>query len=89
MSLERGRPSRRRYRRDAASAYLKETYGLDCAPATLAKLAVTGGGPIMEYVGRWPHYPEDCLDEWALSKTSSRVRSTSELRTLKTEAAAR
>ena len=68
----------RRYRRNEASAYLLEKYGLHRAPGTLAKLACLGGGPVMVYVGRYPTYPETGLDEYALSNISAPVRSTSE-----------
>jgi hypothetical protein len=79
MSLEHG-PSKqkRRFRRDAASKYLKEAWGLDYAPRTLAKMACVGGGPPMEYAGRFPLYPQDGLDEWAAAKIGPRVNSTSE-----------
>ncbi len=72
----------RRLRRADASVYLKENHDLDCAPKTLAKLAVIGGGPAMEYAGRFPLYPEDALDDYARQKSSPRVKSTSELRAL-------
>jgi hypothetical protein len=84
MILEHVSPQRRRrYRRDEASAYLLNRHDIRCGPGTLAKLAVLGGGPAMQYVGRWPLYAEDALDEWALSKSSPPVRSTSEMRALK------
>jgi hypothetical protein len=84
MSLEHPvLPRRRRYRRDEASTYLREVHDLPCAPRTLAKLAVVGGGPVMEYVGRFPLYPENGLDEFAKLKTSAPVASTSELRCLR------
>jgi hypothetical protein len=89
MSLEHSRPQRRRrYRRDEASAYLKENHDLDCAPKTLAKLASIGGGPVMEYAGRFPLYPEEGLDHFAESKLSGPVRSTSELRAVRRGVAA-
>jgi hypothetical protein len=81
MSLEHS-PAKgvRRHRRAAASEYLKQTWGLDYAPRTLAKLACIGGGPEMEYAGRFPTYAEPALDAFARSKLSPPVRSTSELR---------
>jgi len=83
MSLEHARSERRRrYRRSEASAYLLNQHDVRYSPRTLAKLAVLGGGPPMEYSGRWPLYPEDGLDEWGVSKISPRVGSTSELRAL-------
>lgn len=66
-------------RRKAASDYLRETHGLDRAPSTLAKLAVTGGGPIFRRAGRVPLYSTDDLDAWVKSKLSPPMRSTSEL----------
>ena len=68
----------RRYRRSEASKYLKEMWGLDYAPRTLAKLACIGGGPEMEYAGRFPTYTDPALDAFARSKLSRPVRSTSE-----------
>lgn len=64
-------------RRKAASEYLHETHGFDCAPSTLAKVAVIGGGPIFRRIGRVPLYATDDLDEWVASKLSPRMRSTS------------
>jgi hypothetical protein len=79
MSLEHS-PSKqvRRLRRAAASAYLKETWGLDYSPRTLAKLACVGGGPPMEYAGRFPLYTDGDLDAWATEKISPPVASTSQ-----------
>ena len=71
----------KRFRRVEASAYLKAEWGLSYAPRTLAKLAsISSEGPLMEYDGRRPLYPQDSLDEWAGRKIGPRVRSTSELR---------
>jgi hypothetical protein len=66
-------------RRKAASDYLRETHGFDRAPSTLAKLAVTGGGPVFRRAGRIPLYSTYDLDEWVKSILSPPVRSTSEL----------
>lgn len=81
MSLEHS-PAKgvRRHRRPDASKYLKDTWGLNYVPRTLAKLACVGGGPEMEYAGRFPTYTEAALDAFARSKLSPPVRSTSELR---------
>ena len=49
------------------------------SPATLAKLAVVGGGPEFRKAGRTPLYPQDGLDTYAQSRMSRRVRSTTEL----------
>jgi len=70
----------RRHRRPEASQYLNEAWGLHYGPRTLAKLACVGGGPEMEYAGRFPLYTEAALDAFARSKLSPPVRSTSELR---------
>ncbi|TDR93057.1 hypothetical protein [Enterovirga rhinocerotis] len=72
-----------RLRREEASAYLLSHHDLKYSARTLAKLAVIGGGPPMEYAGRFPLYPQDGLDAWAAAKISPRVSSTSELRALR------
>jgi hypothetical protein len=79
MSLEHS-PAKnvRRHRRADASAYLKEKWGLFYSPRTLAKLACIGGGPLMEYAGRFPTYSEPNLDAFAIAKIGPPVRSTSE-----------
>lgn len=51
--------------RGEASDYLRETYGIPCAPATLAKMVTTGGGPRYHKVNRSPLYPVAELDAWA------------------------
>jgi hypothetical protein len=66
-------------RRSTAAQYIQSEWGIPCASRTLAKLAVIGGGPVFRKAGRTPLYPEDGLDDWALSKLGPRVRSTSEL----------
>ena len=73
----------RRLRRDGASAYLDEEYGISRTPKTLAKAAVTGGGPVMEYDGRIPLYTPANLDEYASRVLSGPVNSTAELRVQK------
>ena len=67
-------------RRAEAAAYLLEKHGIQRKPATLAKLAVIGGGPVFRRAGRVPLYSPADLDEFAASITSEPVRSTSELR---------
>jgi len=57
--------SKRILRRDEASEYLRETYNIRCAPATLAKMVSTGGGPRYHKVNRSPLYPVAELDVWA------------------------
>jgi hypothetical protein len=79
MSLEHS-PAKgvRRFRRKEASAYLKEVWGLDYSPKTLAKLACIGGGPEIEYAGRIPTHTEPGLDNFARAKLSPPVRNTAE-----------
>lgn len=67
----------RRLRRTEASEYLKDTWGIDRKPSTLAKLAVVGGGPRFEHANRIPLYPVAELDAWAASILSPLKRSTS------------
>jgi hypothetical protein len=52
--------------------------GYRTAPATLAKLASIGGGPIFESFGRKPLYREADLLAWAEARTSGPRRSTSD-----------
>jgi hypothetical protein len=66
-----------RVRRSGASDYVFKEHGVKIAPATLAKLAVLGGGPEYELWGRIPYYPIKKLDEWVLGRLSRR-RSTSD-----------
>jgi hypothetical protein len=51
-------------RRAEASQYLWEVHGVKYAPATLAKYACRGTGPIFRYLGRIPIYGPKDLDEW-------------------------
>src|SRR5271155_2715331 len=79
---ERRRPNRedwpRRVRRREASVYLKEVHGVQEAPATLAKKACLGGGPVFESFGRVPYYRTESLDSYAESRLSGPRSSTSE-----------
>jgi hypothetical protein len=43
-------------RRVDAARHVREAWGLPCSPRWLAKLAVTGGGPIYRKAGRTPIY---------------------------------
>lgn len=72
-------PTFRRLRRAEASAYLKEKWGIDRKPGTLAKLACLGGGPLFEHANRIPLYPEPELDAWAEALLSPLKSSTSDL----------
>lgn len=67
-----------RRRRAAASEYLEKVHGIKRTPATLAKLAVIGGGPKYQLDGRIPLYPQDELDRWAIAKLSPLKASTSD-----------
>jgi hypothetical protein len=67
-----------RVRRRLASAYLEEVHGVQEAPATLAKKACLGGGPIFELFGRVPYYRTEALDSYAESRLSGPRRSTSD-----------
>lgn len=70
--------NRPRLRRKEVPDYLRSTHGIDIAYSTLEKLAVNGGGPEMQYVGRIPLYHKSALDTWANNKLSPAVNSTSE-----------
>lgn len=65
-------------RRDQAAAYLQQRFGA-YTPDTLAKLACVGGGPKFRKMGRFPVYTRADLDDWAQSRMSHPVSSTSEL----------
>lgn len=64
-------------RRKEAGKYLRDKYGF-CSHGALAKLACVGGGPEFQYLDSMPVYITEKLDEWALSKLSAPVRSTTE-----------
>ena len=73
-----GRPGRPLLRRVGASRYLLERWGIERAPATLAKLAVVGAGPPYHRAGRWPLYDPDDLDDWAHGLIGEALASTAE-----------
>ena len=66
------------YRRKQAADYLTQA-GLPVAVATLAKLAVVGGGPQFQKWGRYPVYSEKSLDSWASERLGRPMRSTSDI----------
>jgi hypothetical protein len=66
-------------RRKTASDYLLNVHGISRAPATLAKLAVIGGGPTFQRDGRFPLYSPQNLDAYAASVLSAPMRSTSDI----------
>lgn len=70
-------PTSHYLRRAAAAHYVRETWGLPCSSKWLAKLAVTGGGPIFRKAGRFPLYTSADLDDWARSRIGVPRRSTS------------
>ena len=70
-------------RRAEASRYLADVWNVSRTPATLAKLACTGGGPPFQLSGRFPLYTEQGLDDWAQSLLGPVVNSTSEVAALK------
>ena len=69
---------RRYLRRHDAAQYVRERWGLPCQPSWLAKLAVVGGGPVFRKCGRFPVYEAPELDDWARSRLSTPMCSTSE-----------
>jgi len=68
----------KKLRRADASEYLLEQHHISYKPSTLAKLAVTGGGPKFYHAGRIPLYPTMELDIWAQSMLSPLKSSTSD-----------
>ena len=67
----------RRLDRKEAAKFLTDQ-GYKTAPATLAKLACIGGGPIFKSFGRRPLYSETDLLNWAQARTTGPRRSTSD-----------
>ena len=64
-------------RREEAARYVREIWGLPCAPRWLAKLAVEGGGPVYHKAGRFPMYAPADLDAWAETRLGGALNSTS------------
>jgi hypothetical protein len=67
-----------RMRRKQASEYLFEVHGVSLSPATLAKLAVVGGGPSYRKDGPFPLYDQPVLDNYAVTRLGPLRTSTSE-----------
>jgi len=67
-----------RLRRKQASEYLRERHGITLSPATLAKLAVLGGGPAFRKDGPFPLYELDILDAFAAVRLGPLRTSTGE-----------
>jgi len=63
-----------------AEAYIIKKYGNPAAVTakTLAKMATTGGGPILHHFGRRVGYKPADLDSWVMSRCSGPQRSTSD-----------
>ena len=55
------------------AAQLLTERGLTTAPATLARLASAGGGPVFIKYGRWARYDEAELLRWAEGRAISRA----------------
>ena len=66
-------------RRELAAALTEEGYKI--SPATLSTLATIGGGPRFRKFGRYPIYDFDEALQWARSRCTPVVTSTSELLT--------
>ena len=67
-----------RMRRKVASEYLAEEHGVSLSPATLAKLAVLGGGPAFRKDGPFPVYERTNLDTFATVRLGPLRTSTSD-----------
>ncbi len=65
-------------RRSDAANYIQTTFGFSCSRQWLAKLAVTGGGPVYRKAGRTPIYAPADLDAWARARIGEPQRSTSD-----------
>jgi hypothetical protein len=72
-------PAERGMTRVEAAQYISR-YWFPYSAKTLAKVAVTGGGPPFRKAGRLPLYKRTDCDAWAERKIGPRVHSTSELR---------
>lgn len=70
----------KRLRRDAASAFLFETLGLQISPRTLANKAQDGTGPAYILAGRYAEYDMADLTAWGQSQITPKARRASELR---------
>jgi len=62
--------------RGEAANYIRDK-GFPCSKASLAKLAVVGGGPRFVKFGRFPRYTAEALDTWISSKLMGPFTSTS------------
>jgi hypothetical protein len=55
-------------RREAAAAYVRETYGVRCSPEWLATIGSLGTGPKFQRFGGQPVYEPADLDSWVMSR---------------------
>jgi len=67
------------FRRADAASYVRESWGVPCSRAWLAKLAVMGGGPVFRKAGKTPLYLPADLDAWAEARIGAARKSTSVL----------
>ncbi len=65
-------------RRDDAARYIRETWGIPCSRAWMAKLSVVGGGPVYRLAGRFPIYAPADLDAWAKERIGAPQTSSSD-----------
>ncbi|GFZ86667.1 hypothetical protein GCM10011497_14920 [Elstera cyanobacteriorum] len=65
-------------RRADASKLLLDKFGLQVAPATLAKLAVTGDGPPYHLWQNRAVYDRSDLCQWAIGKLGPKLNSTAD-----------
>jgi hypothetical protein len=65
-------------RRAEAARYIRESHGIPCSQATLAKYACIGAGPAFRKASKFPIYARNDLDAWASQRLGKLVRSTSE-----------
>lgn len=72
------RPWAKRFRRKEASEYLLAEHGVSLSTATLAKLAVIGGGPAYRKDGHFPVYDRPVLDDYAIARLGHLRASTSD-----------
>jgi hypothetical protein len=76
LSLDQAQP--KLLRRRAASEYLRERWAIRASEQTLAKYAVQGCGPEFQRYLRDVVYTVQNLDEWARTRLSKPLRSTSQ-----------
>jgi hypothetical protein len=65
-------------RRKEVALFVTRRWGIPLSANTLAKLAVTGGGPPFRKVGRFPVYEAADIVSWMESRIGPKQRSTSD-----------